>query len=87
MEETWETKGFELHHFDLGLFSMDIPIPDLMPIYLSLKLALITSVLLLLIGLPIAYYLSQWKSKFKVIFESFISLPIVLPPSVIVFIS
>ena len=59
--------------------------PDLEPIYLSLKLALATSVCLLLIGIPIAYLLSQWKSRMKVVAESFISLPIILPPTVIGF--
>ncbi len=59
--------------------------PDLGPIYLSLKLALATSALLLLIGVPVAYFLSQWKSRFKVVVESFVALPIILPPTVIGF--
>ncbi|MDG1332025.1 MAG: molybdate ABC transporter permease subunit [Crocinitomicaceae bacterium] len=58
---------------------------DLSPIWLSLKLALLTSCLLLIIGLPIAYALSQWKSRLKVVVESFVSLPIILPPTVIGF--
>jgi len=59
--------------------------PDLSPIFLSLKLALLTSVLLLVFCLPIAYFLSTWKSRGKVFVESFVSLPIILPPSVIGF--
>ncbi len=59
--------------------------PDLTPIFLSLKLALLTSFVLLLIGLPIAYGLSIWKSKAKIFVESLVSLPIILPPTVIGF--
>ena len=59
--------------------------PNLTPIYLSLKLAIATSIILGLIGIPIAFFLSQWKSKLKVFVESFISLPIILPPTVIGF--
>ncbi len=59
--------------------------PDLSPIYLSLKLALLNTALLLLVGLPIAYWLSNWKSKAKIFVESLVSLPIILPPSVIGF--
>ena len=59
--------------------------PDLTPIFLSLKLALLTSFVLLVIGLPIAYALSIWKSKAKLVVESLVSLPIILPPTVIGF--
>lgn len=59
--------------------------PDLSPILLSLKLALLTSFILLVIGLPIAYALSIWKSKAKIVVESLVSLPIILPPTVIGF--
>lgn len=59
--------------------------PDLSPILLSLKLALLTSFVLLVIGLPIAYALSIWKSKAKLVVESLVSLPIILPPTVIGF--
>lgn len=59
--------------------------PDLSPILLSLKLALLTSFVLLVIGLPIAYALSIWKSKAKIVVESLVSLPIILPPTVIGF--
>lgn len=58
---------------------------DWTPIWLSLKLASMTSVLLLLIGLPIAYFLSEWKSRAKILVESLVSLPIILPPTVLGF--
>lgn len=52
---------------------------------LTLELAAIVSALLLLIGLPIAYWIafSRWKWKFVV--EAVVSLPIVLPPTVLGF--
>ena len=55
------------------------------PILLSLKLASITTIILFVIGVPIAYLLANSKNRFKPIFESIISLPIVLPPSVLGF--
>src|SRR5436190_22708481 len=58
---------------------------DLTPIFLSLKLSLITTALLFCIGLPVAYWLSCSYSKAKPFFESIISLPLVLPPSVLGF--
>ena len=55
------------------------------PFILSFKLAGITTLILFLISLPIAWYLSQTKSKFKPILEAVTALPIVLPPSVLGF--
>ncbi len=55
------------------------------PFLLSFKLALITSVSLFIISLPLAWYLSQTKSKFKPVIEAFTAMPIVLPPSVLGF--
>ena len=52
---------------------------------LSFKLASITTLILFIICLPIAWYLSQTRSKIKPILESISALPIVLPPSVIGF--
>src|SRR5215831_1310718 len=52
-------------------------------IALSLRLALIVSSALLVIGLPIAYWItfSTWRGKFLV--ESIVALPLVLPPTVL----
>ena len=58
---------------------------ELEPFILSFKLALITTIILFIISLPLAWYLSQTKSKFKPIFEAITALPIVLPPSVLGF--
>jgi len=58
---------------------------DLTPIWLTLKLAGITTLVLLLIGLPLAYWLSKGRSFVKIILEAIITMPLVLPPSVLGF--
>ena len=58
---------------------------DWSPLLLTGKLALTTSLILFIIGLPLAYMLAYSKSKLKPIFEASIALPIVLPPTVIGF--
>lgn len=55
------------------------------PLWLTFKLAGITSVLLLVIALPIAYWLVFGKFKGRGIVEALIGMPLVLPPSVIGF--
>lgn len=58
---------------------------DFAPIWLTLKLACITTLLLLAIGLPVAWWLSKGRSFFKIIIEAIITMPLVLPPSVLGF--
>ena len=58
---------------------------DWNPIWLSLKLALITTLILLVLGLPLAYWLSRKNTLFRLILEAFITMPLVLPPSVLGF--
>ncbi|WP_205588671.1 molybdate ABC transporter permease subunit [Poseidonibacter antarcticus] len=58
---------------------------NLEPFILSLKLALSTTIILFIIALPLAWYLSQTKSKSKPFIEALTALPIVLPPSVLGF--
>jgi len=58
---------------------------DWSPVFLSFKLAGITTALLLVIGLPLAYWLSTGKSIVKIIIEALITMPLVLPPSVLGF--
>ncbi|MBT3134687.1 molybdate ABC transporter permease subunit [Alteromonas sp. ALT199] len=54
-------------------------------ILLTLKLAFITSGLLLLIALPLAWFLAKWQSKAKPFVMSVLALPLVLPPTVLGF--
>jgi len=58
---------------------------DFTPFILSIKLASITTLILFIICVPFAWYLSQSKSKSKPYLEALTALPIVLPPSVIGF--
>lgn len=55
------------------------------PFLLSFKLATITTIILFILSVPLAWYLSQTNSKAKPFLESLTALPIVLPPSVLGF--
>ncbi|MCF6200834.1 MAG: molybdate ABC transporter permease subunit [Hydrogenimonas sp.] len=52
---------------------------------LTFKLALVTTAILLIIGVPLAYYLSVTRSRFKPVIETLVSMPLVLPPTVLGF--
>lgn len=52
---------------------------------ITFQLAAITTCFLLIIGIPIGFYLSNTKSKLKPVLETFISMPLVLPPTVLGF--
>jgi len=58
---------------------------DFSPFLLSFKLATITTLILFMVSLPLAWYLSQSRSKLKPFLEAITALPIVLPPSVLGF--
>lgn len=55
------------------------------PLWLSLKLALCVAALLLVIAMPIAYWMAftAWRGKF--LLEAIVALPLVLPPTVLGF--
>lgn len=58
---------------------------NLTPFLISFKLAFVTTFVLFILTLPLSWYLSQTKSKLKPVFEAIVSLPLVLPPSVLGF--
>lgn len=58
---------------------------DTLPLILTVKLAFVTTLILYVIGLPIAWFLSQTKMRFKAILEAVVAMPLVLPPSVLGF--
>ena len=64
---------------------MDISQIDAEPIWLSLKLAGLTVLILLVLGTPIAWWLSETRSRSKVVIEAVVALPLVLPPTVLGF--
>lgn len=55
------------------------------PFFVSFELALITTIVLFIVVLPVAYILSGSKSKLKPFIESIAALPLVLPPTVMGF--
>lgn len=58
---------------------------DISAIIVTIKLALISTAILIVIGTPLAWWLSQTRVKFKVVFEAIIALPLILPPTVLGF--
>jgi len=58
---------------------------DWQPIGLTFQLAGLTTLLLLVIGIPLAYWIAYTKSRFRPVAEAVISMPLVLPPTVLGF--
>ena len=58
---------------------------DWTPILLTLKLASITTLVLLVISIPIGKWLAFTKSRIKPVAETLVSMPLVLPPTVLGF--
>ncbi|NND82118.1 MAG: molybdate ABC transporter permease subunit [Gammaproteobacteria bacterium] len=58
---------------------------DLIALWVTLKLALVTTVLLLLLGTPLAWWLANSRWRFKYWLEAMVALPLVLPPTVLGF--
>lgn len=58
---------------------------DWQPLLLTFKLAAVTTLILCLIGIPFAWWLSQTRMRFKPVLEALVSMPLVLPPSVLGF--
>ncbi|MEL7485995.1 MAG: molybdate ABC transporter permease subunit [Pseudomonadota bacterium] len=59
--------------------------PDLSALWLTLRLAAISTLLLLIIGAPIAWALATMRSRLKPALEAIVALPLVLPPTVLGF--
>ncbi|MBR6975963.1 MAG: molybdate ABC transporter permease subunit, partial [Ottowia sp.] len=55
---------------------------SLAAVRLSLELALLTVVLLLVFGTPLAWWLARGRSRWRAAVRALVSLPLVLPPSV-----
>ncbi len=58
---------------------------DWQPLFLTFRLAALTSAILLLIGIPLAYWIAHTRWKLKPVVETLVSMPLVLPPSVLGF--
>jgi len=64
---------------------MGIPSLDYQPIILTLQLAAVTVLVLLVIGIPISWWLAHTRTRFRPVFEAIVALPLVLPPTVLGF--
>lgn len=58
---------------------------DWQPLILTFRLAFITTMLLLLVSIPLANWLAFTKNKIKPVIETLVSMPLVLPPTVLGF--
>src|ERR1041385_1733484 len=58
---------------------------DWQAFWLTLRLALVVALILLLVGLPLGYWIAFSKWRWKFLAEAVIALPIVLPPTVVGF--
>lgn len=58
---------------------------DLAAVWLTLKLATLTTLILLLVGTPIAWWLARTPSRLKGAVGALVALPLVLPPTVLGF--
>ncbi len=58
---------------------------DLVALFVTVKLAFISTLVLLLCGTPLAWWLSRSKWRFKFLIEAIVALPLVLPPTVLGF--
>ena len=58
---------------------------DIQSIWLTVKLATVVTVLLLIVGTPIAWWLARSRSRLKGVLGAVVALPLVLPPSVLGF--
>ena len=64
---------------------MDFLSFDYQPIILTLQLAAVTVVVLLVIGVPISWWLAHTRTRFRPVCEAVVALPLVLPPTVLGF--
>ncbi len=58
---------------------------DITALWITLKLAGITTMILLIFGTPLSWWLAHSRNKFKFIIEAVVALPLVLPPTVLGF--
>ncbi|NNC64574.1 MAG: molybdate ABC transporter permease subunit [Gammaproteobacteria bacterium] len=58
---------------------------ELGPVWLSLELAAVTTIVLLAIGTPLAWWLAWTHSRARPVVEALVALPLVLPPTVLGF--
>jgi len=55
------------------------------PLWLSVQLAAVTTLILIIAGAPLAWWLAQTETRWKPVVQSVVAMPIVLPPTVLGF--
>jgi len=58
---------------------------DMIALWITLKLASITTAILLLLGTPLAWWLAHTRSVIKPVIDAIVTLPLILPPTVLGF--
>ena len=58
---------------------------DLGALFITLQLAVVSTLILLLLGTPLAWWLAHSRTRIKVLIEAIVALPLVLPPTVLGF--
>ncbi|SPP62958.1 molybdate ABC transporter permease subunit [Nitrospira lenta] len=64
---------------------MELSELDWSALWVTLRLACMTVIVLLIVGTPIAWWLAHTRSRFRAVVEAVVALPIVLPPTVLGF--
>lgn len=64
---------------------MTLATSDLTSLWVTLKLAVTSTFFLLLLSVPLAWWLARTHSRLKVLVEALVALPLVLPPTVMGF--
>ncbi len=59
--------------------------PELTALWITFKLAGITTLILLVLGTPLAWWLARTEARCKTLVEAVVALPLVLPPTVLGF--
>lgn len=60
-------------------------LPDLGPLWLTLRLGLVVTAALLVLAMPLAWWLAHTRARLKPLVEAVTALPLVLPPTVLGF--
>ncbi len=58
---------------------------DLTPLFLTFRLAAVTTIVLAVIGIPLAYWLAFGSRQWKTLVEPLVSMPLILPPTALGF--
>jgi molybdate transport system permease protein len=64
-----------------------MPVSDIdwVPVWITLRLATVSTALLLVLGTPMAWWMARTRSRASVVVEAVVALPLVLPPTVLGF--